>query len=70
MWRDHTLILKKSGEVLGCGRNEEGQLGTGDKRNRTKMELLMKDEQIKTICCGAKHTFLKGKRRTVGFWVK
>ena len=33
--RNHTFMLKNDGTLWGCGSNTYGQLGLGDKTNRT-----------------------------------
>lgn len=54
---DHTLILKKNGELWGIGFNKFGQLGLKDTINRNEPELIMKDPNISKIACGFNWSF-------------
>jgi len=58
---DGTIILKKNGEVLVFGGNDHGQLGLGHNIDQNKPVLLMKDELIKKICCGERHSMILTK---------
>lgn len=46
---DHSLIATKSGQVLATGRNDKGQLGTGNSRSNTTFTALKDMEHIKVI---------------------
>lgn len=47
----NTLILLKTGEVMGCGKNEYGELGLGDNKVHNKFEYIKdnRGENIKNI---------------------
>jgi len=65
---EYTLFLKKNGEILACGNNEQGQLGIGDYKNQNNPVLVMKDEKIKQICCGGNHSLVLKKNGEVWGW--
>lgn len=46
---DHSLIATKAGQILATGRNDKGQLGTGDNRSTTTFTPLKDMEHIKVI---------------------
>jgi E3 ubiquitin-protein ligase HERC4 len=55
---NHSFILSKSGSLYGWGRNDFGQLGLGDTKNKylpTKCRLA-NDQKIKFVSCGDNHT--------------
>ena len=56
---NHTFILKNDGTLWGCGYNDEGQLGLGDKTNRTTFtQITTNTDNIKEIYCGYSHTII------------
>ena len=69
----HTIVLKKSplrgqGELFAFGCNEHGQLGLGDRRNRNKPTLVMRDKGIRQIICKHHQTFVyKNSGELIGF---
>ena len=55
----HTFILKNDGTLWGCGCNDEGQLGLGDKTNRTTFtKITTNADNIKLVYCGGYHTLI------------
>ena len=55
----HSFILKEFGELFAFGYHQHaGQLGLGDNKKRNISTLLMQDEQIRQIVCGAYHSFI------------
>ena len=55
----HTFILKNDGTLWGCGKNDYGQLGLGDKTNRnTFTQVTTNVDDIKSIHCGNEYTFI------------
>ena len=55
----HTFILKNDGTLWGCGQNTHGQLGLGDKTNRSIFtQITTNVDDIKEIYCGAYHTLM------------
>ena len=54
---NYELILKNDGTLWGCGRNANGQLGLGDKSDRTTFTQITTND-IKSICCGECHTII------------
>jgi len=53
----HIFVLKKNGENLAFGRNEQGQLGLGNVEKQSKPVLMMKEEQISILLGGEKKLF-------------
>ena len=55
----HSLILKNDGTLCGCGYNGYGQLGLGDTNYRTTFtQVTTITDDIKSVYCGANHTFI------------
>ena len=56
----HTLILKNDNTLWACGYNNEGQLGLGENGNikTTFTQITANTDNIKSIYCGANHTFI------------
>ena len=55
----YTIILKNDGTLWGCGCNTFGQLGLGDKTNRTTFtQITTNINDIKEIYCGGSHIFM------------
>jgi hypothetical protein len=55
------IIRLSSGALMGLGKNENGQLGVGDKSTRTspsKLKMPVTMGKIKKICCGKSHTLV------------
>jgi alpha-tubulin suppressor-like RCC1 family protein len=50
--------IKESGKIFGFGRNSDGQLGLGDKIDRSEpVEILsLKNLEIEDIFCGLSHS--------------
>lgn len=46
------------GELFTFGRNDEGQLGLGDRKNRYTPTLVMEDKTIRQIIYGSFDTFI------------
>ena len=56
---DHTFILKNNNTLWGCGKNDSGQLGLGDKNNRyTFTQITTNINNIKSVYCGDHHAFV------------
>ena len=53
----HFMILKLNGDLLVCGSNDYGQLGTGSRDDINIPQLLMKGEIIK-VACGMYHSMI------------
>ena len=52
-------ILKKDGTLWGCGYNANGELGLGDKNNRTTLtQITTNADNIKSIYRGGYHSFI------------
>ena len=55
----HAFILKNDGTLWGCGDNSYGQLGLGDKTNRTIFtQITVNIDNIKTIYCSLYNTLV------------
>eukprot|EP00057_Strongylocentrotus_purpuratus_P007783 XP_011662257.1 PREDICTED: probable E3 ubiquitin-protein ligase HERC4 [Strongylocentrotus purpuratus] len=54
----HSFALTISGSVFGWGKNDVGQLGLGNKENKSYPTLLrnMRSQMVKHIACGQDHT--------------
>ena len=62
----YTIILKNDGTLWGCGCNTFGQLGLGDKTNRTTFtQVTTNADNIKSVCCGSSHTLILKNDGTV-----
>ena len=55
----HTIILKNDGTLWGCGANNYGQLGLGDKTNRKFFTKITND--VKSAYCGEDYTLILKK---------
>ena len=56
---EHSLILKNDGTLWGCGQNAFGQLGLGDKTNRTTFtQITTNTDDVKSVYCGGSHTII------------
>ena len=56
---ESSFIFKNDGTLLACGQNNYGQLGLGDKSSRTTFTKLTTNvNDIKSIYCGYRHTFI------------
>ena len=54
-----SFILKNDGTLWGCGYNNGGQLGLGDKTNRTTFTIISANtNDIKSVYCGGYHTLI------------
>ena len=55
----HTFILKNNGTLWSTGYNGDGQLGLGDKTNRTTFtQVTTNADNVKSVYCGYYHTFI------------
>ncbi|AYV82548.1 MAG: chromosome condensation regulator [Hyperionvirus sp.] len=55
----HTIIRLIDGRLMSCGRNEQGQLGHGDERNRNMFtEIKESPRNIASVICGGFHSFI------------
>ena len=62
----HTIILKNDGTLWGCGSNDCGQLGLGDTISKnTFTQITTNTNDIKSIYCGYRNTFLLKKDGTL-----
>ena len=56
---ESSFVLKNDGTLWACGQNNYGQLGLGDKSSRTTYTKLTTNvNDIKSIYCGYRHTFI------------
>ena len=56
---ESSFILKNDGTLWACGQNNYGQLGLGDKSNRTTFAKLTTNvNDIKSVYCGYRHAFI------------
>ncbi|KAL1116740.1 hypothetical protein AAG570_005212 [Ranatra chinensis] len=63
----HSVVITEDFKVYTLGRNEKGQLGTGDCETRTQPYLLesIKDHNVVNASCGRNHTLLLTDRGVV-----
>lgn len=52
------MMVLESGEVLGFGSNKFGQLGLAELITFEKPERILKGINVKSVHCGAEHTFI------------
>ena len=56
---NHTVMLKNDGTLWSCGLNVDGQLGLGDKTNKTTFtQITTNASDVKEIYCGCYHTLI------------
>ena len=56
---NHTIISKNDGTLWGCGYNDSGQLGLGDRNNRSTFTQITNNvDNVKSVCCGMNYTFI------------
>jgi len=67
---DHSLISTKMGNVYAAGRNDQGQLGTGDRRSTTVFTLLKDMDHISVIKveAGHQHSACISSNRELYIW--
>jgi len=59
----HSLVLMRSGQLLACGNNEQGQLGLGDKEDRKHWTPIGElNDSIIQIAAGGNHTLVLTQR--------
>ncbi|KAH3756159.1 UVB-resistance 8 [Pelomyxa schiedti] len=62
----HTVALLKSGDIVVCGSNRDGELGMGDANPRSEFSRIPQLRQpVKAIQCGAEHTYVLLESGTV-----
>ena len=64
----HTLALSASGNVYGWGWNEDGQLGIGDKKNRTSIVPIENLPAIISISAGYTYSIALAENGSVYAW--
>ena len=64
----HTLILRRNGELLALGRNSKGCIGVEGVDWVHKPILVLKDDDLRHVYCGTKHSLLLKKNgQVLGF---
>ena len=53
---ENFFVLKSSGELYGCGRNANGELGLGDTDSRLELTLIQED--VEAVYCGDYSTYI------------
>ena len=53
---ENFFVLKSSGELYGCGRNANGELGLGDTASRLELTLIQED--VEAVYCGDYSTYI------------
>lgn len=68
--KEHAMALSEGGRVFAWGRNEFGQLGTGDEENRALPVYteLPYETYISQVACGGNYTMAMEKRGNVWSW--
>ncbi|KAG1657956.1 hypothetical protein FOA52_004727 [Chlamydomonas sp. UWO 241] len=66
----HTLVTTRSGELYAFGRNQNGQLGVGDRDDRLSPVLVadLKGHVITSVSCGAEHSVVASSTCDVYAW--
>jgi alpha-tubulin suppressor-like RCC1 family protein len=65
---EHSCILTADGRLYVCGRNDAGQLGTGDTTSTAQWTELKGFDRITQIALGRRHTFALRRDGTVWGW--
>ena len=55
---EHTMILKKNGQLMVLGRGISGELGLANIAEAPTPTFLMEDDQIEKIACGYRHSLI------------
>jgi len=68
--KEHAMALSEGGRVFAWGRNDFGQLGTGDEENRALPVYteLPYETYISQVACGGNYTMAMEKRGTLWSW--
>ena len=62
----YTIILKNDGTLWGCGYNDYGQLGLGDKTNKNIFtKITTNTDDVKSVYCGSLYTLILKKDGTL-----
>jgi alpha-tubulin suppressor-like RCC1 family protein len=56
---DNHSFLLEAGELYACGRNQQGQLGLGDQRDRDSWQRVVTPRTIRTVVAGLYHSFVQ-----------
>ena len=62
---EHTYILKSSGKIFSCGKNDNGQLGLGSLTNMSTFNHVQSIDNVKDIISGGYHVFAVKKDGTI-----
>jgi alpha-tubulin suppressor-like RCC1 family protein len=66
---DFVIILLDDGTMMGCGRNDDGQLGLGNNTTQSTFQPIPLSEKVNYVSCGDQHTLIildNGKVMSVG----
>lgn len=66
----HSLVVTRSGKILATGLNDQGQLGTGDKRSNVLFNTLKDMEHINIVSvqAGNQHSAAISSSRELYIW--
>ena len=68
-YQDFVIILLDDGTMMGCGRNDYGQLGLGNNTYQSTFQPIPLSEKVNYVSCGEQHTLIildNGKVMSVG----
>lgn len=63
--RYHTAVISKTGGLYTFGHGKNGELGTGDTKNRSTPYNVRLTEPVKSVSCGSYYTLIASKTQNV-----
>lgn len=63
---DHTILLTNQGNIYGCGKNEQGQLGLAQQDTLEYFKKINFDKKVDDVKVGAEHTVILSEGKLFG----